>query len=132
MQGCTGIIRQATPTSPLYFMRARNGFWIFVVAIAACGPRGVTFQLENGDSVPLDSVVVFTTGHEYRLGTLAPGERRSIVVSAKGESGFEIEHGRDQRQRLQIGGYFESGYRGTFFARVRRDTVLTLADSIRT
>jgi hypothetical protein len=74
-------------------MSARTGFCILVVAIAACEPRGVTFHLENGDSAPLDSVVVFTTGHKYQLGTLAPGERRTVVVDAKGESHFEIDTG---------------------------------------
>lgn len=109
-------------------------WYLLVVAIVACGPRGITFQLENADSVPLDSVVVFTTGHQYPLGTLAPGERRSVVVTSKGESHFEIEHGVGvgQRHRLKIGGYFEGGYRGNFFARVRRDSVLTVADSVTT
>lgn len=113
-------------------MRARSGLFILVVAIAACGPRGITFHLENGDSTSLDSVVVFTTGHQYQLGTLAPGERRSVVVDAKGESHFEIEHGRGQRSRLNLGGYFEGGYSGSFYARVRRDSVLAVADSVRT
>jgi hypothetical protein len=113
-------------------MSARTGFCILVVAIAACEPRGVTFHLENGDSAPLDSVVVFTTGHKYQLGTLAPGERRTVVVDAKGESHFEIEHGVGERHRLKLGGYFEGGYSGSFFARVRRDSVLAVADSVRT
>lgn len=105
-----------------------------LMVIAACGTvfdRGVTLHLENGDSVSLDSVVVFTSGHQYFLGSLAPGERRSVVVRATGESRFEIEHGRGQRKRINLGGYFESGYRGSYFARVRRDSVLAIADSTR-
>jgi hypothetical protein len=104
------------------------------VVLTACGParpEALHFTVENADSLPLDSVVVVTTGHRYVLGTIAPGGRRSVAVTADGESHFEVEHGHGVRRRLHAGGYFERGYVGSYLARVRRDSVLATVDSVR-
>jgi hypothetical protein len=104
-----------------------------LVVLTACGPapgEGIRFAVENADSVPLDSVVVLTSGHQYALGTVAPGERRAVAVTADGECHFEVEHGRGARRRLHAGGYFERGYVGSYLARVRRDSVLAPVDTI--
>jgi len=78
----------------------------------------------------MDSVVVLTTGFRYPIGDLAPGEQRTVAVEAEGESHFEIEYGRAERRRLNLGGYFERGYVGTYFARVRHDSVVLTRDSV--
>jgi hypothetical protein len=75
-------------------------------------------------------VIVVTTGYRYSIGTLAPGEQRSVAVEAEGESHFEIEYGRAERRRLNLGGYFERGYAGTYFVRVRNDSVVLTRDSV--
>ena len=93
-------------------------------------PSALQFTLENAGPGVLDSVVVITTGHRYPLGSIAPGEHRSVQVTASGESHFEVEYGLGHRHRLNVGGYFEPGYLGSYYARVRPDSVLATRDSI--
>jgi hypothetical protein len=102
-----------------------------LIGCRSARPEALQFTLENVGPGRLDSVVVVTTGHRYAIGDLAPGERRSVQVTASGESHFEVEYGHGARHRLNVGGYFESGYVGSYFARVRPDTVLVTRDSVR-
>jgi hypothetical protein len=64
------------------------------------------------------------------LGALAPGELHTVPVEANAESHFEIEYGQAVRRRLNLGGYFERGYVGSYFARVRDDSVVLTRDNV--
>jgi hypothetical protein len=112
--------------------RALRTGLLLLAFCAGCGgrPNHLRLIVENGGTAPLDSVVVLTTGYRYPIGALAPGEQRIVAVEAEGESHFEIEYGRAERRRLNLGGYFERGYVGTYFARVRHDSVVLTRDSV--
>jgi hypothetical protein len=76
---------------------------------------GIHVTVRNSGSQPLRSVVLHVTRASYDLGDIAPGEMASAIVSPTGESNLEIEFTDPdgQTQRLDAGGYFESGYKGT-------------------
>jgi hypothetical protein len=59
--------------------------------------------------------VLHVTGASYPLGDIAPGSSAEATVICHGQSGLEIEFSNSdgKTQRLNAGGYFESGYRGT-------------------
>ena len=60
-------------------------------------------------------MVVHVTGASYELGNIAPGDSVKVRVRPNGESSLEIEFAdsNGHTNRLDAGGYFESGYRGT-------------------
>lgn len=76
---------------------------------------GIQFTVENSGTRPLKSVVLHVTGASSNLGDIAPGASATARVNPTGESHLEIEFtdADGQVQRLDAGGYFESGYRGT-------------------
>lgn len=55
------------------------------------------------------------TGNSYPLGDIAPGASGKATVESTGESHLEIEliDNDGQSKRLNAGGYFEPGYRGS-------------------
>lgn len=87
-----------------------------LIAIAAFQLRsGIQVTVENSGTSPLNSVVLHVTGSSYDLGDIVPGESATARVSPTGESELEVEF-KDidgQIQNLNVGGYFESGYRGS-------------------
>ena len=98
----------------------------------ACSQPGIDLTLTNDAAVPLDSVVVYTTGFSYPIGDLAPDETHNLKVNSTGESHIEVEHGAPSaRRRLILGLYFEERYRGSATARVSTDSVLSLTSRIR-
>jgi hypothetical protein len=98
----------------------------------ACSQPGIDLTLANDASVPLDSVVIHTTGFSYPIGDLVPGAMHKLKVNSTGESHIEVEHGLPgARRRLVLGVYFEERYRGSVTARIGRDTVLALTSRIR-
>ncbi|MEM9137277.1 MAG: hypothetical protein AAGB01_08005 [Cyanobacteria bacterium P01_F01_bin.42] len=105
--------------------------------------------IENVDSVSLTAVKVQVTGATYPLGTIPPGETRSIKTYPTGETGVTIQLANPDGQApdsqatdsqvtdsqapdsrasepitLDAGGYFEPGYRDTLKVQMTRDTVV--------
>ena len=76
---------------------------------------GIRVTVKNTGAAPLRSVVLHVTGASYNLGDIAPGDSATARVQPTSESDLEIEFAdaEGQPQRLNAGGYFESGYRGT-------------------
>jgi len=76
---------------------------------------GILVTVTNSGNQPLSSVRLHVTGAGYDIGDITAGNTTETIVRATGESGLEIEimdtNGRSKR--LNAGGYFESGYRGT-------------------
>ena len=100
-------------------------------ALLGCGAPGVEFTLQNVSATALDSVVVYTTGHTYLLGTVPPGTSRAIQVEAVGDSHIEVEHGTGTRSRLVVDTYFGKGYSGTVTAAVGPDSVVRVESHFR-
>ncbi|MEM9908037.1 MAG: hypothetical protein AAF921_23745, partial [Cyanobacteria bacterium P01_D01_bin.44] len=107
--------------------------------------------IENVDSVPLTAVKVQVTGATYPLGTIPPGETRSIKTYPSSETSVTIQLANPDGQTpdsqatdsqatdsqatdsqatasepitLDAGGYFEPGYRDTLKLQITRDTVV--------
>ena len=76
---------------------------------------GVRITVENAGTTPLKSVVLYVTGASYALGDIAVGRSATMRVKPTGESHLEIEltDSDGKTQRLDAGGYFEPGYRGS-------------------
>jgi hypothetical protein len=76
---------------------------------------GIQVTIRNTGSKTLRSVVVHVTGESYSLGNLIQGATAETIVRATGDSHLEIEFtdAEGETKRLNAGGYFEPGYRGT-------------------
>jgi hypothetical protein len=76
---------------------------------------GVHVTIKNTGSQPLRSVVLHVPGASHSLGDIPLGATAQATVHATGESHLEIEFTNPDGQpyRLDAGGYFEPGYRGT-------------------
>jgi hypothetical protein len=76
---------------------------------------GIQVSVQNSGSQLLRSVVLFVTGNSYNLGNIPPGANAEATVKCTGDSHLEIEFvdGDGQTKRLDAGGFFQSGYRGT-------------------
>lgn len=101
------------------------GTWLPALQ-AHFGQSGIQVTIHNNDSQPLRSVVVHVTGASYNLGDIAPGASAQTAVHVTGESNLEVEF-RDtngQTQRLNAGGYFESGYRGTIQVTIKDGAIV--------
>ena len=83
--------------------------------LAAQVQSGIRIAVQNTGTSPLTSVVLHVTGASYELGAVAPGESATTRVNPVGESHLEVEFTDNDghTQRLNAGGYFEPGYRGT-------------------
>lgn len=88
---------------------------VSVVLVFFLFRSGIHVTVQNSGSQPLRSVALYVTGASYNLGDIAPGETATARIKPTGESHLEIEFidADGQTQRLDAGGYFESGYRGT-------------------
>jgi len=95
---------------------------LLLISVVASQLRpGIRVTVENAGTTPLKSVVLHVTGASCDLGDLAPGESATARVSPTGESELEVEikDTDGQTQRLNAGGYFESGYRGTIRVEIK-------------
>jgi len=105
---------------------------VLAATLAGCRARdSVELRLENVGTEGLDSLVIYTTGREYVVGRLGPGESTHVMIGANGESHIEVEHGKGERRRLRVGIYFESGYGGSITVRLRADSVVAVFDSVK-
>ena len=107
-----------------------------IVGIAILGqlrPSGIEVIVENRDPTPLKSLVLHVTGASYPLGDVPPGAVVAKRVKPTGESHLEIEFtGADGKpRRLDAGGYFEPGYRGTIRLSIRDHQIATNQQTIK-
>ncbi len=86
---------------------------------------GIRVTIQNTGTTTLRSVVLHVTGATYNIGDIAPSESAAVRVRPTGESQLEIEitNADGQVQRLNAGGYFESGYRGTIRVSIKDGTI---------
>ena len=94
---------------------------------------GIVVTIENTGTTPLKSVVVHVTGASYKLGDIAPGDSANVRVRPKSDSNLEIEFkdADGQAKRLNAGGYFESGYRGTIRVSIKDGTIDKFEEDIK-
>jgi hypothetical protein len=94
---------------------------------------GIHVTIQNTGSAPMRSVVLHVTGRSYSLGDIPAGASATATVKATGESGLEIEFTdpNGKVQRLDAGGYFESGYRGTIHVSIKDGTIVTNQQDIK-
>lgn len=76
---------------------------------------GIHVTIRNTGSQPLRSVVLFVTGNSYNLDEIPSGGTAHATVHPASGSHLETEFTdpTDKTERLDAGGYFEPGYRGT-------------------
>ncbi|HQR09046.1 MAG TPA: hypothetical protein PLN21_19645 [Gemmatales bacterium] len=96
-----------------------------VVVFAWMQTRGVWVTVINRGSDPITDVVVYVTGSQHSIGDLAKGESKTVRVLPKSESHVELgflDH-LGQPRRINAGGYFENGYRGTIEVELENNTI---------
>lgn len=92
-----------------------------IVVLALQFRSGIQVTVENTGSTPLKLVILHVTGASYDLGDIAPGDSATARVSPTGDSELEVEF-KDtdgHTQRINAGGYFESGYRGSIRVEIK-------------
>jgi hypothetical protein len=106
------------------------GYVIWLVALAP----GVHVTVRNTGQGAMRETTLHVTGRAYRIGDLASGSAHACTVSPTSESHIELEFTdeRGQRPRLEVGCYFEPGYRGRIDIEVRDGKVVTVKDDSRT
>ena len=94
--------------------------------------HGIHVSVTNTGQDVLRDVTVHVTGRSYPLGDLSPFTSHACEVSPASESHVELEltDAQDRRVRLNAGGYFEPGYRGTMEIQVRDGKVIGVKDDI--
>jgi len=94
---------------------------------------GIHVTIQNTGNQPLRSVVLHVTGASYNLGDIAPGATATATVLPSGESHLEIQFTDPdgQTQRLDAGGYFESGYKGTIQVSIKDGVIQQNEQKIR-
>lgn len=94
---------------------------------------GIVVTVENAGPASIKSVSLRVTGRSYSLGEIAAGSSASARVHPTGESHLEIElaHVDGTSQRLDAGGYFESGYRGTIRVVLKDGKIEQVEDAVK-
>lgn len=82
---------------------------------------GIHVTVRNTGRQPIRSVVLYVTGNSCNLGDIPPGATADASVKCTGDSHLEIEFVDDARdaKRLDAGGFFQPGYRGTIRVSIR-------------
>lgn len=95
---------------------------------------GIHVAIHNAGSQPLNSVLLHVTGASYDLGDIASGETAEATVHPEGESHLEIEFidAGGQANRLNAGGYFETGGRGTIDISIKDGVIQANEQNIKT
>lgn len=101
---------------------------VLLIAVAVVLVRfrpGIHVTVRNTGSTPIRSVVLHVTGATYELADLSPGASATVRVKSTGESHLEIEFkvSDGKVQRLDAGGYSESGYRGKIRVSIKDGTI---------
>ncbi len=115
-------------TDTRLWLMAIASCFVLVIVIVVVMPQfraGIRVTIQNTGTTQLHSVVLHVTGGSYKLGNITPGASSEVVIKSTGESNLEIEfEGNEGRtQRLNAGGYFESGYRGTIRVSIKDGTI---------
>jgi uncharacterized membrane protein len=93
---------------------------------------GVRVTVRNTGQNRLRDVKVHVTGGSYSLGDLAPGGFQTRRVSSTSKSHVEVEFTDGQSSiRLDAGGYFNQGYRGTIDIDIRNGKIATVKHDVR-
>jgi hypothetical protein len=94
---------------------------------------GIHVTIQNTGSQPLRSVMLNVTGASYSLGDIPPAATAQATLRPTGESHLEIQFtDRDgQTNRLDAGGYFKPGYRGTISIAIKDGVIQTNEHEIR-
>lgn len=94
---------------------------------------GIRVTVVNAGPDHLRSLVLYVTGRSYPLGDLAPGDSAYAFVDPTSESHLEIEFvdANGNPKRLNAGGYFESGYRGTIRITIKDDAIVENIQDVR-
>lgn len=100
---------------------------ILMAVVALPLRSGIQVTVENSGTKPLKSVTLHVTGASYNLGDITPGASATARVKPTGESHLEIEFtdAGGEVRRLDAGGYFESGYRGTIRVSIKGGVIDT-------
>jgi hypothetical protein len=93
---------------------------------AACG-RGPEFAVTNRSIGNVDDVRLEHSGGTEVIGSLTPGETKSIRINPRGESHLKIDfrdaQGSVREQVIDV--YFERGYRGKLSLYIEQDLRVT-------
>jgi len=90
---------------------------------------GVTVVIRNVGDDSMKSVIVHVTGNSYPIGDIDAGATKTVKVVTTGESDIVIEHG--NQEKLVVGAYFESSYRGKISIDVTSDHVVNVKNETR-
>ncbi|MCC9609583.1 hypothetical protein LOC68_04490 [Blastopirellula sp. JC732] len=101
-------------------------FFLLIGALWVLFSPGIRVTVQNVGTTPMQDVVLHVTGNDYPLGDLPPGATARARVNSTGESGLEIEYvdPNGDLQRLNAGGYFEPGYRGTIRVKIEDGVIV--------
>ncbi len=119
--------------------RRRRRWLLVLIPLALIGVlmfhwlrEGVRVTIRNTGTTPIRSVVLHVTGVAYPLGDIDSGSSAEATIRPHGESHLEIEFSDSdgKMQRLNAGGYFESGYRGTIQVSIRDGTIVDIKHKI--
>lgn len=94
---------------------------------------GIHVTIQNTGRQPLHSVVLHVTGASYSLGDIPPAATAHATLHPTGESHLEFQFTDTdgQLQRLDAGGYFEAGYRGTINVSIKDGAIVKNEQQIR-
>ena len=86
---------------------------------------GIQVTIQNTGATSMRSVVLHATGVSRELGDILPGASATARVNPTSESNLEVEFtdSDGKVQRLDAGGFFESGYRGTVHVSIKDGTI---------
>lgn len=88
-----------------------------VLALSSCSSfrRELRVRVTNSQEEMMRDVTVTVTGATYGLGDIVSEASKSVVVEPTGESSAIVQYkdALDQEVTLDLGAYFEPGYRGT-------------------
>lgn len=81
----------------------------------------------------MKTVTLHVTGASYELGDLAAGKSKTKTVKPKGESSLEVQFtdSAGRKHRIDAGGYFESGYRGSVRVEIKEGQIDRFEDKTR-
>lgn len=107
-----------------------SAFLLFLIACAAAlvwyyksDQQELIVSVQNVGLDRIRQLTIIVSGRTYSIGDVPPGDTVSVAVEPRGESHLEVEFVSidDNVRRLNLGGYFESGYRGSIKVKVNSD-----------